>query len=192
MGWLFNTQAAGYYKTALSLINLVIMPVNPFISTTYPEIIRAITQKAWSTLRRLLARVTGIAGGWTVAIGLFLLLFGRQLFFTPWIPWQGSLRGIYPQEYLPALPLLLILLAGYGLANGLYWNRSLLLAFGKPGLPLKVAFWGTVAKVTLTVTVVPLLGYQWEAVLMSAYLLVTVAILAGAGLKMIRKENGGA
>ncbi|MBA4420009.1 MAG: hypothetical protein C0391_02565 [Anaerolinea sp.] len=190
VGWLFNTQAAGYYKTALAVINLMIMPINPFISTTYPEIMRSVTQKAWQRLRQLLRRVTLIAGGWTLAVGIVLVLFGRQLFFTAWIPWNGELHAIYKSEFLPALPLLIILLAGFGLANSLYWNRSLLLAFGMADYPLKVAFWATLVKVALTVTVVPLLGYQWEAVLLSLYLCVTVAILARKGLSEISKKEG--
>lgn len=192
VGWLFNTQAAGYYKTALAVINLVIMPINPFISTTYPEIIRAITERSWALLKRLLRRVTLIAGGWTIAVGAVLILFGKQLFFTPWIPWKGQLHAIYKAEFLPALPILIILLAGFGLANSLYWNRSLLLAFGKPDYPLKVAFWATLAKVALTMTVVPILGYQWEAVLLSLYLAVTVLLLAGKGLSEIRNAQGAA
>lgn len=190
VGWLFNTQSAGYYKTALAVINLVIMPINPFISTTYPEIIRAITEKSWGLLKRLLRRVTLIAGGWTIAVGAVLILFGQQLFFTAWIPWNGQLHSIYKAEFLPALPILIILLAGFGLANSLYWNRSLLLAFGKPDYPLKVAFWATLVKVVFTVTVVPILGYQWEAVLLSLYLAVTVILLAGKGLAEIRNAQG--
>lgn len=190
VGWLFNTQAAGYYKTALAVINLMIMPINPFISTTYPEIIRSITQKAWPRLRQLLRRVTLIAGGWTLAVGIGLILLGRQLFFTAWIPWNGELHAIYKPEFLPALPLLIILLAGFGLANSLYWNRSLLLAFGMPDYPLKVAFWATLVKVALTVSVVPILGYQWEAVLLSLYLCVTVIILAWKGLSEIKLKEG--
>jgi O-antigen/teichoic acid export membrane protein len=189
VGWLFGTGAAGYFKTALAVLNLMIMPINPFINTTYPEITRAITRKAWVTLKRLLRRVSLIAGSWTVMIALALAAFGRQLFFTAWIPWNGSLHAIYKEEYLPALPLLIILMAGYGLANSLYWNRSLLLAFNQPGLPLRVAFWGMVIKVTLTVLLVPRLGYQWEAVLLSLYLLITVGILAWRGLSLIRREE---
>lgn len=190
VGWLFNTQVAGYYKTALAVINLMIMPINPFISTTYPEIMRSITQKAWKELKRLLRRVTLIAGGWTIAVGIFLVLLGRQLFFTPWIPWNGQFHAVYKQEFLPALPLLIILLVGFGLANSLYWNRSLLLAFGKPDHPLKVAFWATLVKISLTVTIVPILGYAWEAVLLSLYLCVTVILLAGKGLSEIKKVEG--
>ena len=190
VGWLFNTQVAGFYKTALALINLVIMPINPFISTTYPEIIRAITEKSWGLLKRLLRRVTLIAGGWTFVVGAALILFGKQLFFTPWIPWNGQLHAIYKIEFLPALPILIILLAGFGIANSLYWNRSLLLAFGKPDYPLKIAFWATLVKVILTITVVPILGYQWEAVLLSLYMVVTVLLLAGKGLAEIKKAQG--
>ncbi len=189
VGWLFGTSPAGYFKTALAVLNLMIMPINPFISTTYPEITRAITRKAWATLRQLLRRVSLIAGSWTVLIALGLAAFGRQMFFTAWIPWNGSLHAIYKEEYLPALPLLIILMAGYGLANSLYWNRSLLLAFNQPGLPLRVAFWGMVIKVTLTIVLVPRLGYQWEAVLLSVYLAVTVGILAWRGLSLIRSEE---
>lgn len=190
VGWLFNTEVAGYYKTALALINLMIMPINPFISTTYPEIIRSITQKAWKQLKILLRRVTLIAGGWTLIVAAFMILLGKQLFFTPWIPWKGGIHAVYKAEFLPALPLLIILLLGFGLANSLYWNRSLLLAFGKPDYPLKVAFWATLVKVILTITVVPILGYQWEAVLLSVYLCVTVALLAANGLAEIKKVEG--
>ncbi len=185
IGWLFNAQVAGYYKTALAVINLMIMPINPFISTTYPEIIKAITQRSWSALKTLLRRVTLIAGGWTVAVSVFLVLFGRQLFFTPWIPWKGELHAIYKPEFLPSLSILIILVAGYGVANSLYWNRSLLLAFGMPDYPLKVAFWATLVKVILTLTIVPILGYHWEAVLLSIYLAVTVGLMAARGLKSI-------
>ncbi len=186
IGWLFNSQVAGYYKTALAVINLMIMPINPFISTTYPEIIKAITQKTWASLKTLLRRVSLIAGGWTIAVSVFLVLFGKQIFFTPWIPWKGQLHAIYKPEFLPALPILIILVAGYGVANSLYWNRSLLLAFGMPDYPLKIAFWATLVKVILTVTIVPILGYRWEAVLLSLYLAITVGLMAVRGLKSIK------
>ena len=42
VGYFFSPLEAGYYKTALAIINLVVMPITPFISTTYPEITRAV------------------------------------------------------------------------------------------------------------------------------------------------------
>jgi len=189
VGAIFTTEIAGYYKTAMAIINLVIMPINPFIATTYPEITKAIATKMWAQLKMLLRRVTIIAGGWTLTVSLFILLFGKFLLFTPWIPWQGSMHSIYKPEYLPSLPILLILILGFGIANCLYWNRSLLLAFGKADTPLRVSIWATIIKVFLTVTLVPRLGYLFEAVLMSLYLTVTVGILVWEGLRLVKQHE---
>ncbi len=189
VGGIFNAQAAGYYKTALAVINLLIMPINPFIATTYPEITRTISQKMWPQLKQLLRRVTVIAAGWTLLVAAGLFLLGEFLLFTPWIPWKGSLVSIYKPEYLPSLNLILILLFGYGAANSLYWNRSLLLAFGQADIPLRIAWWGMVAKVLLTVTVVPLLGYESEAVLLSIYLALTVGIMVWRGWSLINAQE---
>ncbi len=189
VGGIFNAEAAGYYKTALAVINLLIMPINPFIATTYPEITRTISQKLWPQLRQLLRRVTIIAAGWTVLVAAGLALFGEFLLFTPWIPWKGSLSSIYKPEYLPSLNLILILLVGYGAANSLYWNRSLLLAFGHADTPLRIAWWGMVAKVLFTITVVPKLGYPAEAVLLSVYLMLTVGLMVWKGLQLIREQE---
>jgi O-antigen/teichoic acid export membrane protein len=189
VGLLFDKEVAGYYKTALAVINLVIMPINPFIATTYPEITRSIATRAWKQLRKLLRRVTIIAGGWTAAVAVGLLVLGKQILFTPWIPWKGHLAAIYIPEYLPSLPIILVLLIGFGVANAFYWNRSLLLGFGKADLPLKVSFWAMLVKVTLTVTLVPRLGYIWEAIFLSGYLAVTVIILLVEGFNCLRAEE---
>ncbi len=47
VGYFFSPLEAGYFKTALAIINLVVMPITPFISTTYPEITRAVAQFNW-------------------------------------------------------------------------------------------------------------------------------------------------
>ena len=45
------------------------MPIEPFINTTYTEIARMVTQKEWGVTRRLLKRVSTITGSWTLAAG---------------------------------------------------------------------------------------------------------------------------
>ncbi len=187
VGWLFNAEVAGYFKTALAVINLVIMPINPFIATTYPEITKAISLKLWKELKVLLRRVTIIAGGWTVAVAIGLLALGRQVLFSDWIPWKGHLTHIYKPEYLPSLELILILLVGYGIANTFYWNRSLLLGFGRAEFPLQASFWGMIIKVILTVTLVPRFGYPFEAWLLSLYLGGTVLVILWEGWRSVRK-----
>jgi O-antigen/teichoic acid export membrane protein len=119
---------AGYFKIALSVINLVLMPIEPFIATTYAEISRTISQRYWRQTHRLLKRVSLISAAWTLAAGGFMAAFGWWL-----IPF------LYGLEYGPAYPAFMILLAGYGFANIFHWNRPLLLALGRPDYPLKVA-----------------------------------------------------
>lgn len=191
IGWLFSPLVAGYYKTALAILNLVIMPINPFITTTFPELMRKITSKLWKELRSLLKRVTFIAGMWTVAVIIGLAVLGKPVLFTAWIPWRGHLAAVYKSEFLPALDILLILMVGYGFGNSLFWSRSLLLAFGKANDALRIAFWAALAKIALTVLVVPRLGYIWEAVFFSAYLLITVLIMVGKGMAEVRKAEWG-
>ena len=47
VGALLSPIYAGYYKTAMTVINMVLTPVNPLIDTTYPEMNRAIIAKQW-------------------------------------------------------------------------------------------------------------------------------------------------
>jgi O-antigen/teichoic acid export membrane protein len=185
VNFFFGNAAAGYYKIALALINLIIMPINPFISTTYPEITRAFAARQWARLRSLLQRVTLISTGWTAVVTVGLLLVGRQLLFEP-LTVLGRSRALL-EGYLPAYPVLLILLAGYGIANIFFWNRPLLLAQGLADFPLKVSLAALLVKLALTPFLLPRFGYLMEAVLLSAFLLVTVGVSVWRGLSQVRR-----
>jgi len=168
---------AGYYKVALAIISLVMTPITPFISTTYPEINHAVAEKAWLPLKRLLQRVSLIAAAWTGAVGVGILLFGNWLIL------------FYGAEYLPAYPALLVLLVGFGFANILFWNRSLNLAQGRPGYPFQVMFWCGLAKVLLTLWLVPIYGVVMQAALLSGYFIVSVGLIAWKGLREMAKQE---
>jgi O-antigen/teichoic acid export membrane protein len=188
VSYFFDTTVGGYFKVALAVINLMVMPITPFISTSFPEITRHIAKKQWAQLKQLLTRVTTIAGVWTGAVAAGLLLLGRQLLFSPWSLF-GHTIYIYKEGYGPAYGVLLVLLIGFGIANIFFWDRSLLLSFGKAELPLKVSFFAMLGKVTLAFLIVPTLGYLAEASLFSAYFVVTVGILAARGLAEIRQQS---
>jgi O-antigen/teichoic acid export membrane protein len=188
-GVFFSPTVAGYFKTALAIITLVVMPINPLISTTYPEITRAYASRAWDRLRSLLQRITTVAAAWTFTVALGLLLFGRQILFQPWT-FAGNTFQIYREEFLPALPVLMILLVGFGTANILFWNRPLLLAQGLAGYPLKVSFWAMVVKVLLMILLLPWAGYLAEAALLSAYFVISVGLIVWRGLRQIRTAEG--
>lgn len=188
VSYFFDTAVAGYFKVALAVINLMVMPITPFISTTFPEITRHIARREWARLKQLLSRVTLISGIWTGAVGAGLLLLGRQLLFSPWTIFGRSIY-IYKAEYAPAYSVLLMLLIGFGIANIFFWDRTLLLSFGKAGLPLRVSFFAMLGKILLAFLIVPVLGYQAEAALFSAYFAVSVGLLVFYGLREIHRQS---
>jgi O-antigen/teichoic acid export membrane protein len=188
VGFFFSPLVAGYYKTALALINLIIMPITPFISTTFPEITRAIAKKQWLRLETLLKRVTVISAGWTFAVAIGLALFGQRVLFEPWQIF-GRVVSIYRAEFAPALLVLMVLLAGFGAANILFWNRPLLLALGLAEVSLRVGFWAMAAKVILAFIIVPRAGYLSEAALLSAYFIVSVGLMVYKGLREVSRRK---
>ena len=188
VGYFFGPEVSGLYKVALALINLIVMPINPFISTTYPEITKAFASQQWQRLRDLLRRVTIIAAGWTGAVVVGLLLIGQPLLFANWTLF-GHTFHIYRPEYLPAFPILLILMAGYGTANILFWNRPLLLAQGMAGYALWVSLLAMALKVALELLLLPRAGYLAEAGLLSFYFILSVGWMTWRGLKGIRQAE---
>ena len=169
--------AAGYYKTALAVINLILMPIDPFIATTFPEIARTVGEKAWGRLRSLLKRLTAISAAWTFAVSIVLLFAGEWL-----------ISAFYGAEYAPAAPAALVLLVGFGMANILYWNRPLLLSLGLPTYPLKVMALVGLAKIGLSFLLVPRFGYIAQAALMSAFFVVSVGLIVWKGMREIETQ----
>ena len=165
---------AGYFRIALAVINLVTMPIDPFIAPTYREVTRTIAERDFDLTRRLLKRVSIISGAWTLAAGGFIGLFGY---------WVVPL--MYGAEFRPAYPALLLLLIGYGFANFLHWNRPLLLALGKPAYPIKSAAVTGTIKTVLTFLITPVYGYLAEAAILSGYFLSSIGLNVWRGRREI-------
>lgn len=186
-GFFFGPTVAGYFKVALALVGLIIMPIDPFIATTYPEITRSYVMRQWGRLRSLIQRVTVISFTWTAAVAVGLLLLGRQVLFSSWTL-LGHTFHIYKSEYLPAYPVLLVILVGYGFANTLFWNRSLLLAQGKANTALWIPFFAMLAKVGLAVAILPHAPYIAEACILSGYFIVSVGLQTWRGLVNVKRQ----
>jgi O-antigen/teichoic acid export membrane protein len=173
----FATQAeVGYFKLALSLVNLVTLPIEPFIWPTYAEITETVARAQWDATKRLLRRVSAIAAAWTFSAGGALAALGWWL-----IPL------VYGADAAPAYPAAVILLLGYGFANIFHWNRPLMLALGKPSFPLIVAAIVGAAQIALIFILLPRFGYLGMAALMSGYLIVSISIIVWRGLAEINK-----
>ena len=102
---------------------------------------------------------------------------------------QWLLSILSEGAYLPSFPLVIILILGYGTANVLFWNRPLLLAFGKPRFPLLVTFFVGAGNIILMILLVPVYGVNAMAWLMSAYFILSVGIIAARGIRMVFKEH---
>ena len=178
IGYFLSTTEVGYFKFALTLINLVKLPIEPFIWPTYAEITRTIAQKQWDVTRRLLRQVSSIAGIWTLLTGGGLIALGWWL-----IPL------IFGADYAPSYPAVVILMLGYACANILNWNRPLLLALGRPRIPLVVGAVAGAVELILFFTFVPRTNYLVAAAIFSGYLAVSVLWMVWRGLALLPKES---
>ena len=173
-----SDTALGYFRLASSLINLVMLPIEPFIWPTYAEITRTIAQRQWQATRKLLKQVSTIAGAWTLLAGGGLVALGW--WFIPFV---------YGADSAPAYACVLILLIGYAFANVMNWNRPLLLALGHPNDPLIVAAITGAIEIILIFLFVPRGGYLIGAAIFSAYLAISISINVLRGLSIIKREE---
>ena len=160
-----NPTEAGWYKQAIALANLVLIPISPLPQATYPELAREVARKAWNNVRYVLRQGTRLAALYTGAAALFLIVFGRAIIIR-----------LYTAEFLPAYGALVIMLIGLLIANSFYWNRTALLSLGRPDYPTKVNAGAAIAKLALTLWLVPVFGYLASAALISGYYLVSIGL----------------
>ncbi len=165
----------GYFKLALSLVNLITLPIEPFIWPTYAEIAETIARAQWATTRQLLWRISIIAAAWTLPAGAALIALGKWL-----IPF------VYGAEAGPAYPATVLLLVGYGMANIFHWNRPLLLALHKPSYPLMVSAIVGAGQLALIGLIIPPFRHLGMAALLSAYLLISILLTVWRGLAELR------
>ncbi|MFH2104595.1 MAG: lipopolysaccharide biosynthesis protein [Chloroflexota bacterium] len=178
VAYFLSPLEAGYYKLALAVINLVVMPITPFINTSFPEITRAVAQNAWARLRGLLKKLTLISAAWTFGVTAVLAVAGSWL-----------IAFFYGVAFVPAIWAVLILLIGYGCANIFFWNRNLLLAFGDAEYPLKAMAVAGIAKISLAFFLVPRYGYLMEAGLLSAFFVISIGLIVWRGMRLIHRQT---
>ncbi len=177
VGLFLNTEAVGLYKVAMAIVGLMIIPITPFNFTAFPEITKSVASKLWPQLRKLLKRITSVSAVWTLSVTVFMILFGKWLI------------GIYGPEFPEAFPTLLILLAGFGFSNIFFWNRSLLLSFGKANIPVYIMAGAGLLKIGLSFYLVPKFGVNAEAILLSGYFILSTGLMILIGYGLIRKSE---
>ncbi len=175
LGALSSPLQVGYYKVARAIINVLLIPVQPLISTTYREVAREIAARQWANVRYLLRSGSMISGVYSLAAAFGLGVLG------PYVV------RLYGAEFMPyAYDSLLILLLGVTVVNTLYWNRLILLPLGMPEYPTKVTLVAAVGKIALMFVLVPSLGALGMAISLSAFFLGTGSVLAWKTIRRIQ------
>jgi len=178
LGALASPLQVGYYKVTLAILNLLLIPVQPLISTTYREVAREVATRSWTNVRYLLRSGSLISGAYSLSAALGLVVFGR---------WVVSLWG---NEFLPqSYQALLILLLGVSAVNVFYWNRTVLLPLGMPEYPTKVTLLAAAAKVAAIFLLVPRLGAAGMAITLSGFFLATATALVWKTLREIARQE---
>ena len=178
LGYFLNESAVGLFKVAMSVVNLITIPITPLIQTAFPDITRTVVAKKWLQLRKLLKQITLLAAAWTIPAGIFMVATGK------WLVW------LYGADFPASYSTFVILLLGYAVTNVFFWNRTLLLAFGKANLPLLVLGTGAAFKIILAFFVIPKFGINGEAALLSGYFTVTTLVLVWIGARVIHESQG--
>jgi O-antigen/teichoic acid export membrane protein len=156
LGYFRNAAEVGYYKLAISLASLVMMPVSPLVQTIYPEVTRELALHQWNRVRRLLRKGSLLTAVWVLPASVVLV--GAGSFLIPLL---------YGTEFLPALPALAALLLGVGFAHLFFWSRPALLALGMADYPTRVNVAVAVLKVIAVLAFVPRYGYVGNAVILT-------------------------
>lgn len=175
IGLLSSPLQVGYYKAARTFINILIVPVDPLINTTYREVAREVAVRQWNNVRYLLRSGSLIAATWTLPATLFLVIFG------PWV-----LR-LYGPEFAPAYGPLLVLLAGVLVVNIFYWNRNVLLPLGMPDFPTKVYLVAAALEVAGIVYFIPRLGAIGMALMLASFFVGTAVVLVWKSLLELKR-----
>jgi stage V sporulation protein B len=148
IGLFRNPLEAGYYRLAYTLANVAWLPIGALTQSIFPEIARKVADAEWGDLRRLLRRGTLLVTAYVLPVVAVFVVFGAPL-----------VALLYGPSYTPAMPALLILLVGNGLAHLVFWGRPTLVALHRPAFPMKVALFFLSLKMVGVFLLVPHLGF---------------------------------
>jgi O-antigen/teichoic acid export membrane protein len=180
VGLFLNSEAAGLYKIAYTIVSFLSVPADPLILSVYPETNRLIVQQAWKRLRDVLRKVTVLSLLYNLALAVGLVVFGRLVL------------SVFGSQYVAAYPAMMALLVGLTFNYTLFWNRPLLLSFGLQKFALGAILAAGIVKIVLAFPLVKRYGYAMEAALLSFYYVLSVGLIAWRGLAELRRKEAGA
>lgn len=167
VGGLLGPAGAGIYRVAGSLADAGQRPADVLAKAYYPEIVRMDlkTRAPW----RLMLRGTVLAAGFGL-VALALLAVGGE----------ALVGGIFGKDFLPAYPVLMVLMVAPMIGMISFPLTPMLYAFDRPDGPLKARLVGTLLYFAI---IAPLcwrygiVGAGWAYVLASAVMAAVLAVM---------------
>ena len=147
VGGLLGPAGAAIYRVASSLADAAQRPADLLAKAYYPEVVRMdlASKKPW----KLMLRGTVLATSFGLLAVLLLLVGGRPL-----------VELIFGNEFLPAYPVLMVLIFVPLLAMLSFPLPSMMYALDRPDAPLKARLVGTIS---YFIIVAPLI-WRWEVI----------------------------
>ncbi len=152
------------YKIAMSATSLSALFVTPLRPLLYPELTEAWARRELGRIRRILRTWTAYGTLISLASLAGLAVLGRFL-----------LRVTYGPEFVPAAPLIVLLMVGYLFSNAFLWLRPLSLSAGRPAILTYVTLLTSILRAGLAVPLIFVYGARGAAY---AFIL-TMAIYGG-------------
>ena len=169
IGGLVGPAAAGIYRVAASLADSAQKPADLLGKVYYPEVVRMdlATKKPW----KLMWRGTVLATTLGVLTGLVLLVAGQ------WV-----VDALFGAEFLPAYPVLLVLIIAPFLAMISFPLVPMLYALDRPDAPLKARLVGTILYFAIVAPLAWRFGVIGAAV---AFVIGVAAMVATQALQLV-------
>ena len=176
IGGLIGPAGAAIYRVAASLADSAQKPADLLAKVYYPEIVRMdlASKKPW----KLMLRGTVLAMAVGLLSGLVLLLGGR------WV-----VDALFGAEFLPAYPVLLVLLIAPLIGMIGFPLIPMLYALDRPGVPVKARLLGVIiyfAIVAPLATRFGLIGAAGAYVFAYAIMVATLAVNVHRGYRRVR------
>lgn len=181
LGLLAGPASAAYYKLAKSICQIAQLPNLPMVNASYPEFSAAAAKEDWVVFRRLMARGSSVAAVWVVPVSVALVAL------SPF-----AIRLLYGPSFLPAVPVLALLLAGLCFDGVLFWTSAAMLSLGQPGYHTGVNLGVTGAKLGLAFLLVPAGGHIALAAIQCGVAASMNLVIARRVYSTIRRREGAA
>jgi len=147
IGYLQNPLSVGYYRAAKQVADLVNSSGNAVVASIAPEYTRLWFSGDFARLKRLAGRIAVLLCG-----GITIIIVASIFFLDP------AIRLLFGEAFLPAKPIMLILMAAALVVVAINPINNLLASIGKVGYSMAANLLGVILQTILLMLLAPIFG----------------------------------